>query len=95
VRKIRATRDRARQRGRNGSLVHLSVADQLPLHGTGDRAADGHGVARGFTIPVCQEDLVRHFGSHALTSPFLRISVGTDEEMSVLQENLEAWLKSA
>jgi histidinol-phosphate/aromatic aminotransferase/cobyric acid decarboxylase-like protein len=30
-----------------------------------------------------------------LTSPFLRISVGTDEEMSVLQENLEAWLKSA
>ena len=53
-------------------------------------------VARGLYDFLCaRKILVRHFGSHALTSPFLRISVGTDEEMSLLQEHLEAWLKSA
>ena len=38
--------------------------------------------------------LVRHFPSHALTAPFLRISVGTDAEMRVLSETLDAWLKA-
>ena len=36
--------------------------------------------------------LVRHFPSHALTAPFLRITVGTDPEMRVLSESLDAWL---
>jgi histidinol-phosphate aminotransferase len=36
--------------------------------------------------------LVRHFPSHALTAPFLRISVGTDAEMRVLSETFDAWL---
>src|SRR5690606_22557452 len=35
--------------------------------------------------------LVRHFPSHALTASFLRISVGTDAEMRVLSEKLDAW----
>jgi histidinol-phosphate aminotransferase len=39
--------------------------------------------------------LVRYFPSHALTASFLRISVGTDDEMLVLQNTLEAWLKHA
>ena len=38
--------------------------------------------------------LVRHFPSDALTASFLRISVGTDDEMLVLEENLDAWLKA-
>lgn len=38
--------------------------------------------------------LVRYFPSHALTAPFLRISVGTDAEMRVLSETLDAWQKS-
>jgi hypothetical protein len=29
-----------------------------------------------------------------LTASFLRISVGTDDEMLVLDESLDAWLKS-
>jgi histidinol-phosphate aminotransferase len=37
--------------------------------------------------------LVRYFGSHALTDSFLRITVGTDEEMLVLQHTLDAWLQ--
>ena len=38
--------------------------------------------------------LVRHFPSHALTAPFLRISVGTDAEMRVLSTTFDAWLKA-
>jgi histidinol-phosphate aminotransferase len=38
--------------------------------------------------------LVRHFPSDALTASFLRISVGTDDEMLVLDETLDAWLKA-
>jgi len=37
---------------------------------------------------------VRHFPSHALTASFLRISVGTDDEMLVLSETLDSWLKT-
>jgi len=38
--------------------------------------------------------LVRHFPSHALTAPFLRISIGTDEEMKFLDDTFDAWLKA-
>jgi len=38
--------------------------------------------------------LVRHFPSDALTASFLRISVGTDDEMLVLEKTLDAWLKA-
>jgi histidinol-phosphate aminotransferase len=38
--------------------------------------------------------LVRHFPSDALTAPFLRISVGSDDEMLVLDQNLDAWQKA-
>ncbi|ATC66049.1 histidinol-phosphate transaminase [Nibricoccus aquaticus] len=39
--------------------------------------------------------LVRYFPSHPLTASFLRISVGTDEEMLTLDEKLQAWLQHA
>jgi histidinol-phosphate aminotransferase len=35
--------------------------------------------------------LVRYFPNHPLTASFLRISVGTDAEMAVLRERLDAW----
>jgi histidinol-phosphate aminotransferase len=38
--------------------------------------------------------LVRHFPSDALTASFLRISVGTDDDMLVLEDTLDAWLKA-
>lgn len=38
--------------------------------------------------------LVRHFPSDALTASFLRISVGSDDEMLVVDHTLEAWLKA-
>jgi histidinol-phosphate aminotransferase len=98
VRKIRATRDRARQAWteRFGWFTYPSQTNFLFTEPRDRAGRTGPEVARGLYDFLCaRKILVRHFGSHALTSPFLRISVGTDEEMSVLQENLEAWLKSA
>jgi histidinol-phosphate aminotransferase len=54
----------------------------------------GPGVARAaYDFLFSRKVLVRHFPSDALTAPFLRISVGTDDEMLVLDQNLDAWLK--
>ena len=39
--------------------------------------------------------LVRYFASHALTASFLRISVGTDDEMQALNQKIDLWLKAA
>jgi histidinol-phosphate aminotransferase len=39
--------------------------------------------------------LIRYFPSHALTASFLRISVGNDDEMLVLNETLQAWRNHA
>jgi histidinol-phosphate aminotransferase len=60
--------------------------------------------ARGETGPVvarsaydylyARQVLVRYFPSHALTASFLRISIGTDDEMAVLRERLDAWQSS-
>jgi histidinol-phosphate aminotransferase len=47
-----------------------------------------------YSFLCARKVLVRHFPSHALTAPFLRISVGTDAEMRVLSESLDAWLKA-
>lgn len=35
--------------------------------------------------------LVRYFGNHELTSRFLRISIGSEQEMSKLKDLLESW----
>ena len=89
--KVKATRERAyagvdgRQR-----LVHLSLADQLsssPSRGTA-RAAPARRWRGGlYDFLFSRKMLVRHFPSHALTASFLRISVGTDDEMLVLRTN--------
>jgi histidinol-phosphate aminotransferase len=98
VQKICATRDRARQTwtDRLGWFTYPSQTNFLFTEPRDRSGRTGLGVARGLYDFLCtRKVLVRHFGSHALTSSFLRISVGTDEEMSVLQENLDVWLKSA
>jgi len=39
--------------------------------------------------------LVRYFPSHALTASFLRISVGTDDDMLAVEHAITAWLQTA
>jgi len=98
VRKIRSTRDRVYQlwATRLGWFTYPSQANFLFTEPRDRAGRTGREVARRlYDHLYARKILVRHFGSHALTSSFLRISVGTDEEMLVLQENLEAWLKHA
>jgi histidinol-phosphate aminotransferase len=55
----------------------------------------GPGVAKAaYDFLFSRKVLVRHFPSDALTASFLRISVGSDDEMLVLDQSLDAWLKS-
>ena len=37
--------------------------------------------------------LVRYFGLHPLTCSFLRVSIGTDNQMKTFNEGIESWLK--
>ena len=37
--------------------------------------------------------LVRYFGSHPLTCSFLRVSIGTDNQMKIFNQGIESWLK--
>jgi histidinol-phosphate aminotransferase len=98
VRKILATRDRAQGflTAKLGWFTYPSQTNFLFTEPRDRSGRSGPEVARGLYDHLCaRKILVRHFGSHALTSSFLRISVGTDQEMLVLQEDLEAWLKTA
>mgnify|MGYP001436181957 CR=1 FL=1 len=39
--------------------------------------------------------LVRRFPNHSLTSSFLRISIGDDNQMHTLMETIDEWAKNA
>jgi histidinol-phosphate aminotransferase len=56
------------------------------------RGETGAAVARSaYEHLYANKVLVRYFPSHPLTASFLRISVGTDAEMAVLRQQLDAW----
>ena len=56
------------------------------------RGATGPATARSaYEYLHAHKVLVRYFPNHPLTSAFLRISVGTDDEMVILRETLDAW----
>ena len=60
-----------------------------PVSSRGDR---GPSVARSaYEYLYANKVLVRYFPNHPLTASFLRISIGTDAEMAVLRERLDAW----
>ena len=98
VRIICATRDRVLETWTSGLgwFTYPSQSNFLFTEPRDRAGRTGPEVARSLYDFLCgRKILVRYFGSHALTSSFLRISVGTDEEMHVLQENIEAWLRPA
>ncbi len=54
--------------------------------------AAGPVVARAlYDFLLTRRILVRHFPGHALTAPFLRVSVGTDAEMDLVNQAFTAW----
>ena len=97
----------AQDQGHKGLLMQIvarasgagSPFPRRPISSSPSRATPAAGpgpaVARSaYDFLFSRKVLVRHFPSHALTASFLRISVGTDDEMLVLDQTLDAWLKA-
>jgi histidinol-phosphate aminotransferase len=96
VARVRITREaQLRAFAVRGWFTYPSQANFIFTEPRDTRGATGRAVAESACRFLYERKvLVRHFPSHALTAPFLRISVGTDDEMLVLQQNLDAWLKA-
>lgn len=96
--RVKATRDRFQKdlRERRGWFVYPSQSNFVFAEVRDARGATGPAVAKSlYDFLYANKVLVRYFPSHALTAPFLRISVGTDDEMLVLNQKIDAWLKAA
>ena len=96
VARVRATRDaQLRAFAARGWFTYPSQANFIFTEPRDARGTTGRAVAESaYRFLYDRKVLVRHFPSHALTAPFLRITVGTDDEMLVLNQTLDAWLKA-
>jgi histidinol-phosphate aminotransferase len=98
ISRIRETRDRCRREWseKRGWFTYPSEANFLFTEPRDAQGRTGPAVAKSAYDFLCaRRVLVRHFPSHALTAPFLRISIGTDGDMLVLNESLDAWQQAA
>ena len=97
IAQVKSTRDRsvAEFAQRRGWFTYPSQSNFIFTEPKNARGETGPAVSKAaYDFLFARKVLVRHFPSHALTAPFLRISVGTDAEMRVLSETLDAWQKS-
>lgn len=97
VRRVCDTRDRYLKIFTDaGWYTYLSQANFIFTEPRNAKGETGPEVSKSAYDFLCRHKvLVRHFPSHALTAPFLRISVGTDDEMLVLWQTLQSWQKNA
>ncbi len=97
IAQVKATRDRTVTdfTSRRGWFTYPSQSNFIFTEPKNARGETGPAVAKSaYDFLFARKVLVRHFPSHALTAPFLRISVGTDAEMRVFSETLDAWQRS-
>jgi histidinol-phosphate aminotransferase len=97
VGKIKATRDFYMRSWaqKRGWFTFPSEANFICTEPRDGRGRTGPSVAKAAQdFLFSKKVLVRHFPSDALTASCLRISVGTDDEMLVLEKTLDAWLKA-
>jgi histidinol-phosphate aminotransferase len=81
---------------RRGWFTYRSEANFIFTEPRDFRGRAGPDVAKGlYTFLLSRRILVRYFPSHALTDTFLRISVGTDDEMLAVNEAFDAWQLTA
>ncbi len=95
--RIKATRDSYVDSciKRRGWFTFKSEANFICTEPRDSGGRAGPGVAKSaYDFLFTRKVLVRHFPSDALTASFLRISVGTDDEMLLLDDTLDAWLKA-
>lgn len=97
IAKIKATRDcYVKTWSEQGWFTYPSEANFIFTEPRNAKGEAGPAVAKAaYDYLYAHKVLVRYFASHALTASFLRISVGTDDEMLVLNQSLEAWRKIA
>ena len=97
VEKIKVTRDSCIDSwiNKRGWFTFRSESNFICTEPRDGRGRTGLAVAKAaYDFLFSHKVLVRHFPSDALTASFLRISVGSDDEMLVLDETLDAWLKA-
>jgi histidinol-phosphate aminotransferase len=81
--------------GRRGWFTYDSQSNFVFTEPRTAQGTTGPDVARSaYEYLYARKVLVRYFPNHPLTASFLRISVGTDAEMAVLREQLDAWAGS-
>lgn len=94
VEKVKRTRDFYRAEfGRLGWFTYPSQSNFIfaePVNGAGRKGPEV--AADLFDFLKSRKILVRYFGGHALTDSFLRISVGTEDQMLLLSETIEQWI---
>ena len=97
VARVKATRARALAAcAKRGWFTYPSQANFIFTEPKDAAGRAGPGVAKAAYDFLCaRKVLVRHFPSHALTASFLRVSIGTDDEMLVLDQTFDAWLRTA
>jgi len=97
VARICATREAALSRfAEVGWFYYPSQANFIFAEPQNGRGETGPAVAQEAYDFLCERRiLVRHFPKHPLTAPFLRITVGTDEQMLTLWHTLQEWLHHA
>lgn len=96
--RVKATRDRcvADWSGPRGWFTYPSQANFIFTEPRTAAGASGPAVAKSlYEFFLSRRILVRYFPSHALTASFLRISVGTDDEMLAVNQAIDAWLTTA
>jgi histidinol-phosphate aminotransferase len=97
IARVKGTRDRAIAdlTARRGWFTYPSQSNFIFTEPKNALGATGPAVAKAaYDFLYARKVLVRYFPSHALTAPFLRLTVGTDEEMSILGATFDAWLKT-
>jgi histidinol-phosphate aminotransferase len=98
IAKVRKTRDGCVHDfvQRRGWFTYPTQANFIFTEPKNARGESGPAVAKAaYDFLYASKVLVRYFPSHALTDSFLRISVGNDDEMLVLNRTLDAWLKAS
>jgi len=97
VDRIRATRDcySGRWAEKRGWFTFPSETNFICTEPRDSVGRTGPCVARSaYDFLFSRKVLVRHFPSDALTASCLRITVGSEDEMLVLDDTLDAWLKA-
>jgi len=83
-------------RAQRGWFTYPSQTNFIFTEPRNARGETGPAVAKSaYEFLLSRKILIRYFPNHALTASFLRVSVGTDDEMTRLNSAFDAWLNQS